>query len=54
MKGRGFQFDFVDQMLVLLIGLMVLAANLGWISPVWVAYWPVVLIVIVLKEMMHK
>lgn len=53
MKGRGFQFDFIDQLLVLVVALGVLSANFGWISPSLLAYWPVVLIIIVLKEMMH-
>lgn len=52
-KGRGFQFDMLDQLLILLVAIVLLGANLGWISPVWAAYWPVALIVMVLKEMLH-
>jgi hypothetical protein len=52
-KGRGFQFDMLDQLLILLIAILLLGANLGWISPNVAAYWPAVLVVLVLKEMVH-
>lgn len=53
MKGRGFQFDFVDQLIVLLVAVVILAANLGWIDSSIVAFWPVALVVIVLKELLY-
>jgi hypothetical protein len=57
MKGIHFLFgemDMFDQLLLLLVGIVVLLVNLGLMSVSWLAYWPVLLIVIALKEMLQN
>ena len=48
------ELDLFDQLLMLLIGVVVLLVNLGVLDRVWLAYWPVVLIVVAVKEMLQN
>lgn len=50
----GMFHDWFYLMLLVLIGLVLLAANLGFISHTILAYWPVLLIVIALKEIIER
>ena len=57
MKGSHFLFgemDLFDQLLLLLIGIVILLVNLEMLSISWLAYWPIVLIVVALKEMLQS
>jgi len=48
-KGNDIQFDLLDQLLILVLGVLLLAGNLGWIDPVFMGYWPLFPIIWVLK-----
>jgi hypothetical protein len=58
MKGNNhFLFgamDLFDQILLLLVGVTVLLINLGLIPYYWLAYWPILLIAVALKEMLQN
>jgi hypothetical protein len=59
MKGTGNHFlfgqmDLLDQLIMLLVGVALLAINLGWLPSAWLAYWPVILIVMAFKEMLQN
>jgi uncharacterized membrane protein len=57
MKGSHFLFgemDMFDQLLLLLVGIVVLLVNLGMMSVSWLAYWPILLIIIAFKEMLQS
>lgn len=58
MKGNnGFLFghlDLFDQLVILLVGVVLLMVNLGYLPHAWLAYWPVILIVAALKEMLQS
>jgi len=45
------KFDTLDQLMLLLVGVVVLMVNLGFLPVALIGYWPIVLIVFVLKEM---
>jgi len=46
--------DLFDQLLLLLVGVVILLINLGFLSHLWLAYWPLVLIAIALKQMLQS
>ena len=46
--------DWFYILLLLLIGVMLLGVNLGFLSGNIYAYWPVILIVVALKEMLER
>ncbi|MFA5010176.1 MAG: hypothetical protein WC553_03035 [Patescibacteria group bacterium] len=46
--------DLFDQILLLLVGVTVLLINLGLIPYYWLAYWPILLIAVALKEMLQN
>jgi len=46
--------DWFYLLLLVLVGLVLLATNLGFISGYILAYWPVLLIVIALKEIIDR
>ena len=37
-----------------LVGVVVLLVNLGFLDRMWLAYWPVVLIILALKELLQN
>ena len=49
----GFAGDWFYCILIILVGAAILGVNLGWISGVWLAYWPAVLVVIGVKELLE-
>jgi len=48
------QMDLFDQLVLLLVGVAILMINLGFLPMAWLAYWPVLLIVVALKEMLQN
>lgn len=58
MKGSNHflfgEMDLFDQLLLLLIGIVILLVNLGMLSVEWLAYWPIMLIIVALKEMLQN
>ncbi len=58
MKGSNHflfgEMDLFDQLVLLLVGVVILLVNLGMLSISWLAYWPIVLIIIALKEMLQN
>ena len=46
--------DWFYQVMLMLIGVVVLAVNLGYVSQMWLGYWPVIVIVSAAKEMMER
>lgn len=48
------RLDLFDQLVLLLIGVVILMINLGYLPHAWLAYWPVILIVVALKEMLQN
>lgn len=47
-------FDLMDRLLILLFAILVLLANIGIMSIAWLAYWPVFVIVWVVKEFLNE
>ncbi|MDD5605986.1 MAG: DUF5668 domain-containing protein [Patescibacteria group bacterium] len=55
-KYEGFfenTFDFTEKLLLVLVGVILLLVNLGFLSYEWLAYWPVILIVLGLKAFLE-
>ena len=48
------EMDLFDQLLLLLVGIVLLLVNLGMLDRQWIAYWPLILIVIAAKEMLQN
>lgn len=48
------EMDLIDQLMLLLVGVVVLLVNLGFLDQIWLAYWPVVLIILALKELLQN
>jgi uncharacterized membrane protein len=48
------EMDMFDQLLIILVGLVALFINLGLIDYQWIAYWPILLIAIGLKEILQS
>lgn len=46
--------DWFYILLILVIGLVILAVNLGFISSTILTYWPILLIIIGLKELLDR
>ena len=46
--------DWFYTLLLILVGVVLLVVNLGFISSQILAYWPVLLILIALKEMLDR
>jgi len=46
--------DWFYLVLVILIGIILLFINLGLLSSEWIAYWPALLIVIGVKEILER
>ena len=46
--------DWFYSLLAILLGLVLLGVNIGWLDPNWVAYWPVLLILIGGKELIER
>jgi hypothetical protein len=46
--------DWFYSLLAILLGLVLLGVNLGWMDPSWVKYWPVLLILIGGKELIER
>lgn len=46
--------DWFYVVLVLLVGFGILGINLGFISITWLAYWPLLLIAVALKELLER
>lgn len=56
-KSSHFLFgtmDMIDQLMLLLVGLVILLVNLGLVDSRILAYWPLVLIIIAVKEMLQS
>lgn len=56
-KGNHFLFgemDLFDQLILLVIGVVVLLVNLGFLDRAWLAYWPVLLVLVAFKEIMQN
>jgi len=53
-KNRDwFLNEWFYQVLLMLLGIALLAVNLGYISEVYISYWPLLLVVTAVKEMME-
>jgi hypothetical protein len=48
------RLDILDQLMLLLAGVVILMVNLGLLPVALIAYWPLLLIVFVLKEMLRS
>lgn len=48
------EMDLFDQLLLLLVGVVLLLVNLGILDRQWIAYWPLILIVVAAKEMLQN
>ena len=48
------EMDMFDQLILFVVGIIVLLINLGLLDRVWLAYWPVLLILIAFKEIMQN
>ncbi len=48
------QLDMFDQLILLVIGVVVLFVNLGFLDRTWLAYWPVLLVLVAFKEIMQN
>jgi len=46
--------DWFYILLLVLIGIVLLGINLGFVSYQWLAYWPLLLIIIALKEILER
>ena len=46
-------FDFTEKLLLILVGVLILLINLGYLSYELLAYWPVLLIVIGFKAFLE-
>ena len=46
--------DWFYVLLVFLIGFVLLGINLGFLSSYWLAYWPMLLIAIAMKELLER
>lgn len=46
--------EWFYQVLLMLLGVMLLVVNLGYVSEVYLGYWPLLLIVTAVKEMMER
>lgn len=46
--------DWFYAILLILAGVVLLGVNLGLVSTIWITYWPVVLIVIGIKELLEQ
>lgn len=46
--------DLLNQLLIILVGAVVLLVNFGFLSAAIYAYWPVILIIIGLRALMHN
>lgn len=49
-----FCFDFIDKLLILLLAVLVLLANIGVLGDAWIAYWPIFLVVWIIKEFLNE
>ena len=55
-KREGFfenTFDFAEKIIILLVGVVLLLINLGYMSYELLAYWPALLVVLVLKAFLE-
>ena len=50
----GFLDDWFYSILLILIGAALLCFNLGWLEATWIAYWPLLLILIGVKEILER
>jgi len=48
------EMDLFDQLLMFLVGVVLLLVNLGILDRQWIAYWPLILIVVAAKEMLQN
>jgi len=46
--------DFTDKLLIILFAIVVLLINIGIFSVAWLAYWPLFLIVWIIKEFLNE
>ncbi|RLC37669.1 hypothetical protein DRH29_01060 [candidate division Kazan bacterium] len=46
--------DFIDKLLIILFAIVVLLVNIGIFSTAWLAYWPLFLIVWIIKEFLDE
>ena len=54
-KNRDWFLDeWFYQVLLMLFGVLLLATNLGYINEMYLGYWPLLLIVTAIKEMMER
>lgn len=52
--GCVFLDDWFYLILLILVGVALLCFNLGWLDAVWIAYWPLLLILIGVKELLER
>lgn len=45
--------DLLNQLLVILVGAALLLVNIGWMDASVLAYWPVILLIIGIRALMH-
>jgi len=57
-KNNGSDFwlfnDWLYLVLIILVGTTLLAINLGALDKVWISYWPMLLIIIGIKEILER
>lgn len=46
--------DWLYLILIILVGTALLAINLGVLDKAWISYWPILLIVIGIKEILER
>lgn len=55
-KYEGFfenTFDFTEKLILIFVGVVILLINLGFVSYEWVAYWPILVIIVGLKAFLE-
>jgi uncharacterized membrane protein len=46
-------FDFTEKLILILVGVVLLLINMGYISYEWMTYWPLVLVVLGVKALLE-
>lgn len=45
--------DLLNQLIVVLVGIVLLLVNFGWLDSSFLSYWPLILIIVGLRALMH-
>ncbi len=45
--------DLLNQLIVVLLGAVLLLVNFGWLDASIIAYWPIILVIIGIRALLH-